>query len=1059
MALTTAYPHYDQPDVARVTAYGVTYTCHVWQRPGALAIIAAIFVELEDGGHTLIDGPIVVTAQTDRAFEVECPKVIGRMDGSDGYFILHALETETDGTGSIIYRWIFDLTAIASGWQAQGATATTHPDGLYDVDVVHGSDSDFVLAHKNVSGTEISFGRWEAPWATASTVWLQTDTLECESRVLTVWASDDFGTDGGVYITRQMDDGGASPNELHTYRVDADDGSSNANDQETFGSTRPINGSDTNEHLQVRIVQATSTRLVVMTEALTVDDRDAEDGISPYGRYVAWVPIREDAGTVAPAQHIAGVSLHGGWQYASGVALTNNVYALVGFKNMADGHEYGQMTGIVVDLDYLETIAAAEAGTVEAKPVATFNDGSFDARISGNSPVSANVVTVGSRRMNHISHTARPPQYATGPKLKSVVTAGVAWEYLMPVRDTVADVTELHPTQSSIRAYEFHHEDPWFHRRDSSEPAAPSGANVKCCAPWSIGQGTDLGEFLHFTGGVQHVYAGERLVELGFLWAPEIISLALNGSTADGAGFTNDGVYYYTATYAWRDEHGHLHRSGPADPVAITQAADAEGVNVQLRTMTLSMKDRALDIGVRPVSIEIWRTYYEDGAAAEDGGTFLFRRVFCQPGVSGAGLLIGETPINDRDEWCQTVTDGSTDANVAVAELLPWQLDTSTLAWNLPTPVPPSACTVACVWNNRLWVVPSEHQDQIRYSKEIETLGTQQIAPEFNDVNVYRLDNRGPITGMVPMDNALAVFTRDSIMLMTGDGNDGTGANGSLQHSVIASGIGCIEPRSLVLAPAFGVFFQADRGIYLLTRETGVEYVGASVEDIVREAGNIRAATLLEDRHQVKLVLNRAPTAGVPDPYALTYDYLRKQWSEVDAPAVGSASTARLNEMQGGCAWRGEAGEVLHVFLQSGGLAVERPSDDTTYADTTHTATAGFGIDVTTDWISLAGIAGLKRIREIGITTERVNAGAMSAQYWPERDGDYNDAAQTFAWPSPAPAYLPIRPAVQKTSAFRVRVWESGTVAQTENVTITGLTASVGVKRGLRKIPASQKGV
>lgn len=1064
MSITAIYPGYDQPDIGRVTYGGNTYTCYVWQRPGALAIIAAIYLELEDGGHTLLDGPRVVVAQSDRAYTMESPKVIGRVDaGGSGCFILHALETETDGTGSIIYRWIFELNDFETGWQSAGATATTHEDALYDVDVVHGSDTDFVLAHKNQSGTEISFGRWEPPWGTADTVWLSTETLECEARVLGVWCSDDVGVDGTVLITRQLDDGGSDPHQLWTFRCDANDGSGSPADVETFGTTNVL-VTGTNEYLQVRhalVSSAGSAAIGIVVELQTVADQTATVGPEPYSRYVGWTFVTYEAVVLAEPQNIPGVSLHGAWPYASGVALVNNLYAMIGFTTLTDGQEWQQMNGYVVDLDYIGTLQASAAGVVEAKPVMSWTDGSFDARISGRHSVPGNNVpgiTGGvARRMNHLSHTVRPPQYATGSKLKTVETAGVAWELLMPVPD--GSEVELHPTQASIRGYEFHHEDPWLHRRDSSEPTAPSTQNVKTCAPWSIGQHVDLGDFAHFSGGVQHVYAGGRLAELGYLWAPQILATSANGSTSDGSGMVDDGEYYYTLTYAWRDEHGHLHRSAPATPLLHTQEADAEGVTIYARTMTISMKDRTVDQGARPISIELWRTYYESGIAATDTttGTYLFRRVFCTPGTNTATMGIVGTPINDRTDWWQSFDDGQSDAEVALAELLPWQLDTTTLQWNLPTPIPPPACDVSAAWTNRLWVAKN---DRIYYSTEFSYYGTQRLAPEFNDVNVYQLDFRGPITGLVPMDESLAVFTRSQVLMIYGEGNDGTGSGATLRHSVIANGIGCIEPRSLVLAPAFGVFFQADRGIYLLSRETGVEYVGKDVEDLVREAGNVRAATLLEDRHQVRFTVNGAPTASDVSPRVLVYDYLRKLWSIIDAPEVGSASTERLNEMQAATSWRGEAGEVLHVFLQSGGLAIERAFDDTVFADTTHTATVAIPIDITTDWISLAGIAGLKRVREVGINTRRLNDGEMSVDYFYDNDGSFNDAQtpETKTWASPAPAYMPGMFAVQKVSAIKLRIYESGSVPQTENVRLEAITLKAGIKRGPRKVPASQRG-
>src|SRR5690606_12751853 len=121
-----------------------------------------------------------------------------------------------------------------------------------------------------------------------------------------------------------------------------------------------------------------------------------------------------------------------------------------------------------------------------------------------------------------------------------------------------------------------------------------------------------------------------------------------------------------------------------------------------------SMKDRDIDVGARPISIEIWRTYFEDSATAESGGTYLFRRAWCVPGTNTASQQIAGTPINDRSEWMQSVTDGQSDARVQYAELLPWQLDPTTLQWNLPTPIPPPACDVAAQWSNRLWVAKGD---------------------------------------------------------------------------------------------------------------------------------------------------------------------------------------------------------------------------------------------------------------------------------------------------------------------------------------------------------------
>jgi hypothetical protein len=69
--------------------------------------------------------------------------------------------------------------------------------------------------------------------------------------------------------------------------------------------------------------------------------------------------------------------------------------------------------------------------------------------------------------------------------------------------------------------------------------------------------------------------------------------------------------------------------------------------------------------------------------------------------------------------------------------------------------------------------------------------------------------------------------------------------------------IGCINPRSIVLTPG-GIMFQSYKGLYMLNSGLALDFMGAgaSVDEIIREAGNLQAATLLEDRHQVRFVAN-----------------------------------------------------------------------------------------------------------------------------------------------------------------------------------------------------------
>jgi hypothetical protein len=47
---------------------------------------------------------------------------------------------------------------------------------------------------------------------------------------------------------------------------------------------------------------------------------------------------------------------------------------------------------------------------------------------------------------------------------------------------------------------------------------------------------------------------------------------------------------------------------------------------------------------------------------------------------------------------------------------------------------------------------------------------------------------------------------------------------------------------------------------------------------------------------------------------------------------------------------------------------------------------------------------------------------------------------------------------VQKCTAFRIRIRETGSVPTTENISITAITLIAGVKRGHSRVPAAQIG-
>jgi hypothetical protein len=98
-----------------------------------------------------------------------------------------------------------------------------------------------------------------------------------------------------------------------------------------------------------------------------------------------------------------------------------------------------------------------------------------------------------------------------------------------------------------------------------------------------------------------------------------------------------------------------------------------------------------------------------------------------------------------------------------------------------------------------------------------------------------------------------------------------------------------------------GVFYQADRGIYLIGRDMSVSYIGAAVEDTV---GAKTAVNMLrhDDDNTVRIMLQAAaPGSSGTDVYCI-YNYYFKQWSIFEVQYQSSAH--QLDEIYDGTSFQ-----------------------------------------------------------------------------------------------------------------------------------------------------------
>jgi hypothetical protein len=1033
MAITEIYAGTDQVDFATLTSGGITYHCEAWVGRGGARIEAKVFAESEDGAIVLIDAAVVALPVGEY---VDCARVLAVP--STNTFAVHWIDMETtiDGGGvesvdsAVLHRSLFDVTAFATGWVAQGSVAlySTLQYDAYPVEGSSGATAGFVVVRRTAVGT-ISIDRYDAPFSWVDTAFASVSVagLTIANTVLGCWSHESADVilvgyqDGTTLRVRRHVASTGVVGAVGILFAGLDTG---ANQFAVLAFERLASGS------YAAVVEANSNA------------NNAAGGRRTYLRLVGWCSFDASIATTGGPDWGKNLSMASRpWVTASGFTGTNDLFVAAGFKSVEDGQEFDQGYGYVVRLPIGPT--GDGAGQVRPIPHTAIMGGSFDARPHGSIPTGS-VLNIGAR-INHVSSVGGPPQYTLGPNVKTRIFGCVRWGRFKLVLD--AGSGELTPIEAGAGYVRFHYEPAWTIRRDALEPTQPDtpawkGVSKALSLPLEIPSG------LLLTGGVAQAYDGEQLVEAGFMWAPEIM-----GATAVGAGGAMDDAetYYWFANYIWPDNRGGIHRGGPSRPVSAAVVLNGYAT-LRIRCCNLSLKDdTARYPAAHPIGIEIWRTYVDGGSLATEGSgdnqTYLFRSDL--GGTIASGPV--STPSSDWDEWYVDVDVGRPNSEVSLNELAPYQLDLDALQWVPPPPIPHQPLGPSCLWQGRVFGQDPESGSLV-WSEEILPTGSRYAWPIFLDTNAYRLDGLGEVTALCPLENDLAIFTRDGVFLLSGDPGAG-GSGNTFTLRFVARGIGCVDMRSIASFTE-GCTFQSAKGrIHVLTRGSGLEDIGGPIEDLLREAGNVRSAVYLEDRDEIRFTLQEEPGTGplLVRPRIATFNLRTKIWVVRNLPMVASSSTAsRLNEMMHATPWRGRQGETIHVVLAQGGLFVERAATSTVYSDeTVGDTTTTIRLDATTEWIHVSMLDGTKRIYEIGIQTERTHAGALTVEAWYDHDGSFDSddgaAEQTLAVASPAPAFIRFRPRPSKCRAIKLRIYEPEGVPATENVRLVALTLHYGV--------------
>ena len=428
----------------------------------------------------------------------------------------------------------------------------------------------------------------------------------------------------------------------------------------------------------------------------------------------------------------------------------------------------------------------------------------------------------------------------------------------------------------------------------------------------------ELGGNVHFTGGILSMYDGTSVVEHGFNIFPENNTYT-QSPTGGGIG---PGTYEYFEVYSWMDAQGQTHYSAPSvgvqvvvptpgSPLTFTAtftSGQQTGItvssvaglvvgqvitdnttpsNIASGTFITKISGSTIDLSLPTQGASGSPDTLQTLDTASVTATIpTLRLTQKKPPVRGPviiqtyrtedsqtiGYLVSSIlapTLNDTTVDTVTFVDTEPDAEIVGNPTL---YTTGGVIENIAAP----ACSYITTYQDRIILLPSESTNQWWYSKQNIPGGPV----EFTDSFVNNVDQAGgKLVSALKMDSELVLFKETLPYYITGVGPDSTGAQNDFSApQAISSDVGCIDKDSVVLTPG-GIFFKSLKGIYLLDRKLGSNYIGADVE--AYNSSQVVSAKLIEDTQQIRFCLD----SGI----VLLFDYFVNNWSVfTNHPAVDS---------------------------------------------------------------------------------------------------------------------------------------------------------------------------
>lgn len=459
-------------------------------------------------------------------------------------------------------------------------------------------------------------------------------------------------------------------------------------------------------------------------------------------------------------------------------------------------------------------------------------------------------------------------------------------------------------------------------------------------------------------------------------------------------GSMSDGTYSVVAVYEWYDSFGQLHRSAPSPAVSVTLSGggSSQSIDVAVPACKHTNRDPSRVFLVLYRTENNGSTYYKTASDDCDVSTDT-RTVICTE--SDADLIANEVLYTDGGEL-GVFGQGAVKHIIAVSDYL--------------------------------FCIPSDDLAAVRHTKP----KVEGLAFEFSgDLLQLRIPNDGPNIALGTMDGRIFVFKRNAIYWFAGEGPNALGQGSFSLPQRLPGSVGISAHTSLATTDR-GLMFKSDDGkMFLLDRSLQLIEIGIGAEDEFLQP--ITSSAVLSQQRRVIFTLG-----GDSNTWAV-FDEDSQQWLTYTGDKLAAQSLVAYGD---GTAWCDRNGSI---YIESDGF-----EDDNREIQ----------LRIRTPWIKLAGINGYQRCYEFQILGTFKSKHDLVIGIYTDYDESEHDTVTFAADDLPTiagePLRLRVKPKRQKATAFMLEIRDANRFGTKESLSISGLSAVIGMKGRLRPLGKGQ---